>query len=321
MKVKNNLKKTVLITGGLGFIGQNLCKELIKNYKIIIVDNYSSKAIAKNFLNKKKIKLIKCDISNFISLKNKISALKFDAVIHAAAHFANQNSIDYPLHDLKSNILGTLNILEICKNKNIRKFLYLSSSCVYGDNSKNNLEIDNINPYETPYAISKFSAELYVKFYHEYYNIKSVIIRIFNTYGPGELSHKYRNVMPKFIDLALRNKKIIITGTGNETRDFTYIKDTVDIIKKCLNNNFINLEIFNSCTGTAISIRKLANLIIKLTNSKSSLLFIKKRNWDMVVNRKGSTFKIKKMLNVKNFTPIREGLMNTIDWYRSIKKL
>jgi nucleoside-diphosphate-sugar epimerase len=320
MNAKNNLIETILVTGGMGFIGQNLCKELIKNYKVIVIDNYSSKAITKTFLfNLKKIKLIKCDISNEHLLNKKISALKFDAVIHAAAHFANQNSIDNALNDLKSNVLGTVNLLEICKKKNIKKFLYLSSSCVYGNNHNSNTEIANINPYETPYAISKYSAELYVKFYNAYYNINSVIIRIFNTYGPGELSHKYRNVIPKFIELALKNKKIIITGTGNETRDFTYITDTVSIIKKCLKKNLQNLEIFNSCTGRAISIKELANIIIKITKSKSSLFFTNKRNWDKVINRKGSAYKTKKTLNIKNFTSIKKGLVNTINWYKNIK--
>ena len=147
----------------------------------------------------------------------------------------------------------------------------MSSSCVYGDK---NLTRENVtvDPNETPYAISKYSGEQYVKFYKNYYGLNSVIVRVFNTYGPGEISHRFRNVIPRFIDFALKNKNIVITGTGNETRDFTFVEDLVKFIEKLINLKNIP-KIINVCTGKKTSINVLMKLIIKLTKSQSKISY------------------------------------------------
>ena len=307
--------KAILITGGAGFIGQNLVKYFQKKYKIIVIDNLSSKGVSKNYLfNRKKIIFLKKNISNmsnFYKLKN----IKIDYVIHAAANFANENSIINPNKDLKTNILGTLNVLEFCRKNNVKKFIYLSSSCVYGENlvAKENLIV---NPSETPYAISKYSAELYVDFYKNFYNLNTSIVRVFNTYGPGEISHKFRNVIPRFIDNALNNKDLTITGTGNETRDFTFIDDLMKTIELIINSKKMP-EIINSCTGKKTKIKSLAKLIIILTKSKSKISYSSLRNWDKVRNRLGSNLKLKKISRIKNFISLKNGLKKTIEWYKA----
>jgi len=307
--------KAILITGGAGFIGQNLVKYFQKKYKIIVIDNLSSKGVSKNYLfDKKKIIFLKKDISNISNFYKSLKNIKIDYVIHAAANFANENSIINPNKDLKTNILGTLNLLEFGRKNNVKKFIYLSSSCVYGENlvAKENLIV---NPSETPYAISKYSAELYVDFYKNFYNLNTSIVRVFNTYGPGEINHKFRNVIPKFIDNALNNKDLTITGTGNETRDFTFVDDLMKIIELIINSKKMP-EIINSCTGKKTTIKSLAKLIINLTRSKSKINYSSLRNWDKVRNRLGSNLKLKKISGLKNFISLKNGLKKTIEWYK-----
>jgi len=308
--------KTILITGGAGFIGQNLVKHFQKKYKILIIDNLSSKGVRKKFLfDNKNVNFINKDISNFSNILKSLKDKKVDYLIHSAAHFANENSIINPEKDLKTNILGTLNMLKYSKKKKVKKFIYLSSSCVYGERPFANEE-DFLNPVETPYAISKYSAELYVQFFKDFHKINASIVRVFNTYGPGELNYKYRNVIPRFIDNALKNKNLIITGTGEETRDFTFIDDLVKILDLLIKSKNIP-DVINSCTGKKTKIKVLANLIVKLTESKSKIKFFKLRKWDRVNNRLGSTKKINKFFRIRKFTQLQEGLRKTIEWCKN----
>jgi len=307
----NNAK--VLITGGFGAIGTNLISTLfINNCEIKVIDNLSSGVI--NYNNS--IDYTFLDITNFEKINSYFENYKPDYIFHLAAHFANQNSVDHPISDTNTNVLGLINLLENQKNnKNLKKFIYASSSCVYG-NSINMIEDQDINPFETPYAINKYVGELYTKYYSNIHSIPIVSVRIFNTFGPGEMPGKYRNVIPNFIEKALNSEDIIITGSGEETRDFTYVADTVDLFIKAANSEFKNAEIFNGGTGQTKSIKHLAETIIRLTSSKSKILFQPKRNWDHVINRCSNIEKSHKMLNYLPVSNFEDGLLKTIIWVR-----
>lgn len=311
------IKKNILITGGLGFIGQNLVKffNSIK-YNVTILDNFSSINTSKCLFDKNKVKINKIDISNSGQVKKFfIKNKNFDYIIHSAAHFANQNSVDHPIKDMKTNILGIINLFESIREYKLKKLIYLSSSCVYPSSLKLT-EKSVVKPSETPYAISKYSAELYADFYSNYFKIPINIIRIFNTFGPGEKAHKYRNVIPNFIERVLNNKNLYITGNGNETRDFTYVDDAVKIIFNTMKSKK-KINIINSCTGKKTKIINLAKKIIKFTNSKSKIIVINKsRKWDKIKHRSGSTNQTLKVLNKKEFTELDVGLKKTIDWYK-----
>ena len=190
----------------------------------------------------------------------------------------------------------------------------MSSSCVYGDNV-NVKENSKINPNETPYAISKFSGELYVQYFKYFYKLNTVIVRVFNTYGPGEINHKFRNVIPRFIENALNNKNLLITGNGHESRDFTYVEDLVKVINLIIKSKNPVNEI-NSCTGKKTKIINLAKLIIKLTKSKSQITFGASRKWDKIKKRSGSNILLKKFYKFNKFTKLEYGLHKTIDWYK-----
>ena len=305
------MKKKILITGGCGFVGKNLTNYLHKKYQIYILDNFSSgnrKYIPKN------VYIINSNISNYKKISKFFKNNKFYAVIHCAANFANQNSIENIFLDSSSNITGTINLLELSRYFNVKKFIYLSSSCVY-QSSRSSEDITNPS-YKTPYAISKFTGEQYVSFYNDYYNFNATSFRLYNFYGPYDYSGKYRNVIPNLIEKALMNKTVKIHGNGNSTRDFTFVEDFFPVIEKILINPTKYNKVYNFGSSSSIKIKDLANRIIKLTNSKSKILLIKVRKWDKFSKRKANNKKLIKDFESIKFTKIDKGLTQTIDWIK-----
>jgi nucleoside-diphosphate-sugar epimerase len=306
--------KKILITGGFGAIGVNLINKLleINTNEIYVIDNFS--AGTSNFLPNVHFSYL--DISNSEKVNSYFDKLQPNVIYHLAAHFANQNSVDHPISDVETNILGFINILESQKkNKHLNKFVYASSSCVYG-NSIEMSESSEISPYDTPYAINKYVGELYGKYYAEIHSIPVVCARIFNSFGPGEMPGQYRNVIPNFIKKALLHEDIIITGTGEETRDFTNVNDTVTLLIKLSESPFINGEIFNGGTGTKTTINYLANKIIELSNSRSKIIYKEARGWDHVKNRCSDISKSAQYLNYEPVSTFESGLIDTINWIR-----
>jgi UDP-glucose 4-epimerase len=307
----------IVVTGGAGAIGCNLVKKLLEYEpkEIIVIDNLTSG-------NKNYLPTADC-ITFFptdIFFKDKLEQIipeDTDYIFHLAAHFANQNSVEFPLSDIQSNVIGTLNLLEISKTLNLKKFINCSSSCVYGNSSLMKIG-DSVYPSETPYAINKLSGELYTTFYSHYNNIPTINVRIFNTFGPYELSGKYRNVIPNFIDKALKNQPITITGTGKETRDFTFVEDTCNLLISMALSNVKDGSTYNAGTGVSTDILTLAQTIVKICKSKSKIEFTKRRKWDNVLNRLSDISLTSKVFNyIPNFTNLEANLSKTITWYKS----
>lgn len=310
----SNNKQRILITGGLGAIGQNLSKQLNneQDCEITIIDNLSSSGLINNF--EKNFHYL--DISNTEKLISFFRSYKPQVVFHLAAHFANQNSVDHPISDVATNVIGIINLFESQKsNSELKKIVYASSSCVYG-NLNIMREGSPVLPFETPYAINKFTGELYCKYYSEIFGLPNVIIRIFNSFGPGELSGKYRNVIPNFISKALKGEDIVITGTGNETRDFCYVDNTVSLLRLAADSNYKDSQIFNGGTGIATRIIDLAELILELTGSNSKIVLQDKRDWDHVQERKADISISCEQLNYMPDVDLKKQLSNTIQWFQ-----
>lgn len=303
-------KKNILLTGGCGFVGKNIIQALYKKYNLIVVDNLSSGNV-ENI--PKKIEIKKIDIKNNNQINKIFKKYRFHAVIHCAANFANQSSIENIYNDTHSNIIGTINLLENCKFFNVINFIYLSSSCVYSESESN----ENIlNPsFKTPYAISKFTAEQYVSFYNYYYKINSSIFRLYNFYGPYDYTGKYRNVIPNFIYKALNNKTIYIHGRGLSTRDFTYVLDFTNVLADVINRTKKYNKVYNFGASKKVKIIDLAKKIIKLTNSKSKIKFIPSRQWDTFSKRKAKNQRLKKDFKNLKFTNFDKGLKETVKWF------
>jgi len=311
--------KKILVSGGAGAIGCNLTAALAKldAKMVMVLDDFSS-AQKWNVPSLPNVMLIEDSVLDEIKLK-RIFFEKPDYVFHLAAFFANQNSVDHPEQDLLVNGMGTLKLLEYSVLTGVDKFIYASSGCsIYGSNSPLPLKEEFMSLHlSSPYQITKMLGELYCNFFNHHYNLKVVKTRFFNSYGPGEIPGQYRNVIPNFIFWAMQKKTLPITGTGDETRDFTYVGDIVDGLLRAASNDKAVGEDINLASGKETKIIDLANLINKLTNNKAGVKFVAKRKWDTKNRLCASIKKASKLIGYSPNTTFEEGIKNAIAWFKA----
>jgi nucleoside-diphosphate-sugar epimerase len=308
--------KSILITGGAGCIGSNLTKALIKAKaaKIIVLDDLSA-AERWNVPVDPSVIFIQGSVLDDEVLK-RVFAERLDFVFHLAAHFANQNSVDNPETDLLVNGQGILKVLEYSHLTKVGKFVFASSGCsVYGSQAPLPLKEDFVSLHlDTPYQITKLLGELYCNFFYNYYGLPVVIGRFFNVYGPGEVPGRYRNVIPNFLYWALHNQPLPITGTGKETRDFTFVEDIVDgtlragVIPEAVG------EAINLASETETKVIDIANIINQLTDNKG-INFVNRRDWDQITKRRASIEKARRVLGYEPKTDMKTGIKKTLGWF------
>jgi len=310
--------KTILVTGGAGAIGGNLVRALekLETKKIVILDDLSS-SYEWNVSRGPKIEFIKGSILDEAMLK---LAFKYkpEIVYHLAAHFANQNSVDHPEADLMVNGMGILRVLEFSRLSKLERFIYSSSGCgIYGVDSKMPFEEHDISlKLYTPYQVTKMLGELYTNYYHNLYDLPIVNARFFNSYGPGEVPGKYRNVIPNFFWWAINGQSLPITGTGEETRDFTYVGDIINgLLAMAFYKKAIG-ESYNLGAGREIVIKKLALSINKITGNAAGITFKESRNWDKKKRLLSSIEKAKHDIGYTPLMDFNEGLNNTFYWFK-----
>ncbi len=309
--------KTVLVTGGAGAIGSFLVKTLnrLETKKIVVIDDLSS-SYEWNIPTGPKIAFIKGSVLNNQDLK-KAFAEQPDIVYHLAAHFANQNSVDHPEVDLMVNGMGTLKVLKFAHKAGVERFIYASSGCgLYGSDSKIPFEEhDTSLKLYTPYQVTKMLGELYTNYFYNLYKLPIVNARFFNSYGPGEVPGRYRNVIPNFFFWSMNKQPLPITGTGDETRDFTYVGDIVNGLLAMAYHEEAVGEAFNLATGREIRIGDLAHWINEITENKAGTIFKERRNWDKKTRLLAS---IEKARNVLGYAPkmdFMEGLEHVHKWF------
>jgi nucleoside-diphosphate-sugar epimerase len=226
--------------------------------------------------------------------------------------------VDHPETDLLVNALGTLKTLEYANLAGIERFVFASSGCsVYGSQAPLPLREDFVSLHlDTPYQINKLVGELYCNYFHDYYKLPVAIARYFNVYGPGEVPGKYRNVIPNFMWWAMHNKPLPITGTGEETRDFTFVEDIVDgtlrmgVVEEAVG------EAINLASETETRVIDLANWINEITGNKAGIVFRPRRDWDKAIRRRASIEKARKILGYEPKTDIKTGLRKVYEWFR-----
>jgi UDP-glucose 4-epimerase len=309
--------KTVLVTGGAGAIGSNLVRELIglETKSIIIVDDLSS-SYEWNIPRSPKVHFMRSSILDDEGLKRAFKE-KPQIVYHLAAHFANQNSVDNPELDLSVNGLGTLKILEYSRSVDVERLVYTSSGCgIYGADSQMPFKENDVSlKLFTPYQVTKTLGELYTNCFYNLYNLPIVNARLFNSFGPGEVPGKYRNVIPNFFYLALNKKPLPITGTGNETRDFTYVGDIVNALLAMTYYKDVVGEAINIGTGRETRVCDLAEWINELTGNDAGVLFKERREWDKKPRLLASIEKARRLIDYEPETDFREGLGHTYRWF------
>ncbi len=307
----------ILVTGGAGAIGGNVVSRLAADAdvrSVVVLDDLSSGYI-ENLPASPKLTFLRGSVTDDEILKE-IFSKPLTHVCHLAANFANQNSVDYPRKDLEVNGMGTLKVLEYAHRAGVRRIVYSSSSCVYGNKGGVLKEDTQEFSLDTPYAITKLLGERYVRFFHDFYKMDTVILRFFNAFGPGERPGKYRNVIPNFIHLALQGKPLSITGDGTETRDYNFNGHTVDGVVSALKTPGISGRIFNIASGVETPILRVAEIINECTGNKAGVEFRPRRNWDSVSRRLASIDAARAHLNYKPTTPLEEGIRRTVEWIR-----
>ena len=308
--------KKILVTGGAGCIGSNLTRALIKAEaeKIIVMDDLSA-AEEWNIPTAPNVSFIHGSILEDEMLERAFSP-GLDFVFHLAAHFANQNSVDNPEDDLMVNGLGTQKVLQYSRLTRVSRFVFASSGCsVYGSQAPLPLKEDFVSLHlDTPYQITKLLGELYCNFFYNYYGLPVAVARYFNVYGPGEIPGAYRNVIPNFIYWALHQRKLPITGTGEETRDFTFVEDIVDgTLRLGVVSEAVG-EAFNLASETETRVIDIANMVNKVTGNHNGIDFVARRDWDKITRRRASIEKARKVLGYEPGIKIKEGIKKTLDW-------
>ena len=308
--------KNILVTGGAGCIGSNLTKALIKAKaaKIIVLDDLSA-AERWNIPVDPSVVFVQGSILDDEVLKRAFSG-EPDFVFHLAAHFANQNSVDNPETDLMVNGLGTLKLLQYSHLTKVGKFVFASSGCsVYGSQAPLPLKEDFVSLHlDTPYQITKLLGELYCNFFYNYYGLPVAIARYFNVYGPGEIPGAYRNVIPNFIYWALHKMPLPITGTGEETRDFTFVDDIIDGTLRLGIIPEVVGDAFNLASETESRVMDIANMVNEITNNPSGVKFIARRDWDKITRRRASIDKARKDLGYEPKMQMKDGIKKVYDW-------
>ncbi|RCW49847.1 MULTISPECIES: GDP-mannose 4,6-dehydratase [unclassified Halanaerobium] len=298
----------ILITGGAGFIASHITDLLIDNgYNVTILDNLSSGK--KSNINLK-ANFIKIDLND--NLESVFKNSSFDCIIHHAAQIDVQTSIEDPFYDAKNNILGTINLLQMAKKFAVNKFIYASSAAVYGEPEY--LPIDEkhpINP-DSPYGISKHTPEHYIINFSRLYNFQYSILRYANVYGPRQGAAGEGGVIAIFADRMSHNKKPIIYGDGEQTRDFIYVKDIARANLSALKSDCSG--IFNISTEKEISINKTAALFNKILNKDLEPEYRLERPGDIKQSYLSSK-KASKKLNWYPETSFSEGIEETISFY------
>jgi len=309
--------KIVLVTGGAGAIGGNLVRRLneLETKKIIILDDLSS-AYEWNVPKGKKISFVKGSILDEEKLKQ-VFKEKPHIVYHLAAHFANQNSVDHPETNLLVNGMGTLKVLEYSQLVGVERFIYASSGCgIYGPDSKMPFEEhDTSMKLYTPYQVTKMLGELYTNYFYNLYGMPIVNARFFNSYGPGEVPGKYRNVIPNFFYWAMNGLPLPITGTGEETRDWTYVGDIVDGLLAMAYYEEAIGEAINLGSGKEHKVIELAKIINELTGNEAGIVYKERRNWDKKTRLLSSIEKARKLLHYEPKMEFEEGLKKVHEWF------
>ena len=316
MKYRDNYKnQTILITGGSGCIGSNLTKALIPYAKKIIVLDDLSAAREWNVPVSPNVQFIKGSILDESVLKRVFSE-DIDYVFHLAAHFANQNSVDHPELDLMVNGMGIVNVLQYSVIRKVKRFVYSSSGCsVYGSQAPLPLKEDYVSLHlDTPYQITKLLGELYCNYFMNQYGLKVGIARYFNVFGPGEIPGQYRNVIPNFIWKAMNKEPLVITGTGEETRDFTYVDDIVDGTLRIGCFEFAIGQAFNLASEKETTVNEIAEIVNRITGNKTGVIYAKRRDWDQIIKRRASIQKAHEVLGYTPKTNVEKGIKNVYEW-------
>jgi UDP-N-acetylglucosamine 4-epimerase len=314
----------ILITGGAGFIGSNMCEHFLqKGHMVTVLDNFSTghRANLENHIENPNFKLIEGDIRNLTDCKSAVENI--DYVLHQAALGSVPRSIKDPITSNDVNVSGFLNMLVAARDANVKRFVYAASSSTYGDSESLPKVEDIIGKPLSPYAITKYVNELYADIFNRTYGLETIGLRYFNVFGRRQDPNgAYAAVIPKFVLQLMAHESPTINGTGDYSRDFTYIDNVIQMNELAMTTT--NLDAVNTVYNTAVGDRtNLNELVSHLKEFLSSydpaianieITYGPQRNGD-IPHSLASIDKAKSLLNYHPTHKIREGLKEAVAWY------
>lgn len=308
---------TFLVTGGAGFIGSYLVKELLKHdvKKVIIYDNLVRGKLTnlKSVITDKRLYFNETggDITNYDILDHSLKDV--DGVFHFAALWLMQCH-EFPESAFNVNVIGSFNVIRACLKNKIKKLVISSSASVYGDAISEPMDEQHPFMNKNFYGATKISQEAITTAYYHRYGLPFLGLRYMNVYGPGQdYKGAYIAVMMKMLDSIDKNENPVIFGDGSEAFDFIYVKDCAIANLKAMQSK-ISGEFYNIGTGKKTSLKYLAEKILKLKKSKLKVSYKPRLSETFVKSRIGSTSKAEKDLNFFSTTPLDDGLKSLIDW-------
>ena len=308
-----------LITGGAGFIGSSIAQHLIKQGSFVrVLDNfYSGKEENLDFavgLGKDKFELIRGDITNPADCDKACNGM--DYVLHQAALRSVPKSLDDPLSYNRVNIDGILHILQAASKHKIKRFVFASSSSIYGDTDNFPEKEDHLPLLISPYALSKLAGEYYCRIFSEFFGVETVCLRYFNVFGPKQaLDDEYAVVVPKFIHCILNDQPPPIFGTGKQSRDFTYIENVISANILSATTPGIKHEVFNVANGKDNTVLELVSALNRIIGKNIQPKFLPVRAGD-VFRTRADISKIQQKLKYQPLVSFEEGLKHTVEYFK-----
>lgn len=316
--LKFEKESTFLITGGAGFIGSNLAEAILEmGYRVRVLDNFSTgkRENIERFKDNPNFLLIEGDIRDIKTCEKAIENV--DYVLHQAAWGSVPRSIEMPLIYEEINIKGHLNMMEVARKANVKKFVYASSSSVYGDHPA----LPKVEGVEgkvlSPYALTKKVNEEYANLYFRLYGLETIGLRYFNVFGRYQDPHGfYAAVIPKFVKMLLNNEAPTINGDGETSRDFTYIDNVIEAnLKACLASNEASGRAFNIAYGGRETLNNLYKKLCELLEKEIPANYGPERTGD-IRHSNASIENTKKYLGYSPEYNMDKGLELTIEWYK-----
>jgi len=307
---------TYLVTGGAGFIGSNICKELLKRgEKVRILDNFSTgrRTNLDEFKGNPNLEMIEGDLRSFHIVRQAVKGV--DYVLHQGALPSVPRSINDPITSNDVNILGTLNILEAAKEFGVKRVVFASSSSVYGNNPILPKEEKMPVAPLSPYAVTKYAAERYCQVFYQIYGLETVALRYFNVFGPNQdPTSQYSAVIPKFIKLIMNNEQPLVFGDGLQSRDFTFVQNNIEAnILACTEPKAAG-KVFNIACGERYTLIDLVNGINKILGKNIEPKFLTDRAGD-VKHSLADITKAKSLLGYEVKVDFYAGLEKTVEYF------
>lgn len=306
--------KKAIVTGGAGFIGSNLASYLLnQGWYVVVIDDFSIGS-KKNLPVSDNLKIIKDDVTDKPKMQKLVKNV--DTVFHLAVQCVRKSIRDpWLVHDVNS--IGTLSVLDAALKNNIKKFVYVSSSEVYG--TAINVPMTEAHPLNptTVYGASKLAGEYYTQAYFRTYGLPAVIVRPFNTYGYNEhFEGPYGEVIPRFVVRSLNGLPKQIFGDGSQTRDFTFVTDTVKGMLKVAERGKLG-EVYNIARGEEVSVLNLAQVVARVLNKEVHVEHLDPRPGD-VLRLYANCEKARRELGFISTVPLEKGVKEYVKWFKSI---